>query len=67
MLKTNELRDKSADELEVLLLETRNHLFRLRNEIQQSKESKNRGEIRTKRKDIARLLTVINEKDVLSN
>lgn len=67
MLKTNELRDKSADELEVLLLETRNHLFKLRNETQLSKESKNRSEIRTKRKDIARLLTVINEKDVLSN
>lgn len=66
-MKANELRDKSTEELEVLLKEIRSHLFKLKNETQLSKDSKNRVEMRAKRKDIARLLTVINEKDVLSN
>jgi len=67
MLKAKELQDKSVDELNSLLLETRQHLFKLKNEMELSKETKNRDGIRIKRKEIARLLTVINQKDVLSN
>lgn len=67
MIKANELRDKSVDELNSLLFETRAHLFKLKNSIELSKESKGRDEMRAKRRDIARLLTVLNQKDVLSN
>jgi ribosomal protein L29 len=67
MIKAKELRDKSADELKAILLDTRKILFELSNEMQLSKESTNRDKIRTMKKDVARLLTVIKQKDVSSN
>lgn len=67
MLKAKDLRDKSVDELKAILLDTRKSLFEMTNEAKLSKDSSNRDKIRTMKKDVAKLLTVINEKDVVSN
>ncbi len=67
MLKTKDIRDKSVDELKAILLDTRKSLFEMTNEAQLSKDSSNRDKIRTMRKDVARLLTIIKEKDLITN
>lgn len=64
MLKAKELKDKSVDELHALLLDTRKQLFELTNEGKLSKDSTNRDKICIMKKDVARLLTVIREKDL---
>ncbi|MEM1282731.1 MAG: 50S ribosomal protein L29 [Chlamydiota bacterium] len=67
MLKAKDLRDKSVDELKAILLDTRKSLFEMTNEAQLTKDSSNRDKIRTMKKEVARLLTIIKEKDVASN
>lgn len=67
MLKAKDLRDKSVDELKAILLDTRKSLFEMTNEAQLSKDTTNRDKIYTMKKDVARLLTIIKEKDVASN
>jgi len=61
MLKASELRQKSEGELQKLLFEMREKLRQLRFELSQGK-LKNVRLIRETKKDIARILTVINEK-----
>lgn len=63
MMKANELRDKSAGELAELEQELRDELFRLRmkhftGQLQRS------SELKEKRRDIARVLTVLREKEL---
>lgn len=64
MLKANELRDKSVDELLAILLDTRKQLFELTNEAKLSKDASSGDKLRTMKKDVARLLTVINQKSL---
>jgi large subunit ribosomal protein L29 len=63
MMKANELREKSAGELAELEQELRDELFRLRmkhftGQLQRS------SELKEKRRDIARVLTVRREKEL---
>jgi large subunit ribosomal protein L29 len=58
-MKINELRNKSDDELKRLLAELRDKLRQLRFDIH-LKQSKNVREIRKTKKDIARILTLLN-------
>jgi len=62
MGKAKEFRDMSIEELEALLRDTRNELFHLVNEIKMSKKFEKPHRLYQKKKDIARLLTVITEK-----
>ncbi len=62
-MKANELREKSAGELAELEQELRDELFRLRmkhftGQLQRS------SELKEKRRDIARVLTVLREKEL---
>lgn len=66
-MKPEELRDKSVDELEAILDDTLSELFVMRNEAQTSKDSKNSNKIRLARKDVARLKTILKEKELVTN
>lgn len=66
MVKANELRDKSLEELEAILLDTHKQLFEQKNAIQTTKDVSNSNSIRLLKKDVARLLTVMKEKEVVS-
>ncbi|MGC9049189.1 MAG: 50S ribosomal protein L29 [Patescibacteria group bacterium] len=60
-MRISELRNKSEDELKRLLTELREGLRQTRFDIQ-LKQSKNVREIRKIKKDIAKILTLLNEK-----
>lgn len=60
--KANEFRDMTVAELEAAHLEARKSLFEMVNEAQREKKVEKPHRIRAKRKDIARLLTLITEK-----
>jgi large subunit ribosomal protein L29 len=60
--KANEFRDLSVAELEAAHLEARKNLFEMVNEAQREKKVEKPHRIREKRKEIARLLTLITEK-----
>lgn len=60
-MKAKELRQKSEKELQKLLQELRERLRKLRFDLVSGKV-KNVREIRQTRKDIARILTILNER-----
>ena len=62
-MKIKELRQKTAKELEDLLAESRQRLGQLKFDLA-SKKLKNIREIRNLRRQIARILTILNKKDV---
>lgn len=62
MLKAKDLRDQSVEELLAACEDTRKELFRMVNEAKHARKVDNPQQIRNKRKDIAKLLTVIHEK-----
>ena len=62
MLKAKDLRDVSVDELKLKAEELRRELFLQRSEAKQTKKNDNLHLIRTKRRDVARVLTVLREK-----
>lgn len=62
MTKLKEFRDLSTVELDVSLKDTRKELFNLINEWQRTKKLEKPHQLRTKRKEIAQLLTVMTEK-----
>lgn len=64
MLKAKDLRDKSIEELAVDYEEQRKELFQLINEAKAAKKAEKPHLLRGKRKDIARLLTVMHEKEL---
>lgn len=61
MTKPQELRDQSLEELEALHLDSCKELFKLKNRTREEKLEKPHI-IHNKRKEIARILTIINEK-----
>lgn len=63
MLKAKDLRDQSLEELEVALIETKKELFALRNEQKQSRKLEKPHLLKEKKRDIAKVLTVIKEKN----
>lgn len=62
MLKAKELRDQSVDELNANYEDLCKEIFKLKNEARMTKKTEKPHLIREKKKDIARLLTVMNEK-----
>lgn len=61
-MKAKEMRDQTIDELEATYNDARKELFQLINEMQRTKKIEKPHLLRQKRKDIARLLTVLTEK-----
>jgi large subunit ribosomal protein L29 len=59
-MKIKELREKNLEELKKLLDEKRDLVRKLRFDIS-SKQIKNNRDLRKNRKDVARILTLINE------
>ncbi len=64
MLKAKDLRDQSIDELTANYEDHRRELFQLSNEARIAKKAEKPHVIRQKKKDIARLLTVLHEKQL---
>lgn len=60
MTKAQEFRDQTVEELEALYNDYSKELFQMRNKTRE--ELKKPDQIFKKRKDIARILTIINEK-----
>jgi len=65
-MKIKELREKNIEELSKLLSEKKDHLRKLRFDVA-SKQIKNVREIRNTRKDVAKILTLINESRIMIN
>lgn len=64
MLKANELKDMSAEELNAMLGEKRNELFTLVNKREREKKIDNPQAVHGLRRDIARILTVLRQKEL---
>jgi large subunit ribosomal protein L29 len=62
MKKAQEFRDQSLEDLEVNCRDARKELFHLINEIKQTKKVEKPHLVRHKKREIALMLTVINEK-----
>jgi len=62
MGKAKEYRDMTVEELEALHSDTQKELYNLVNELKKAKKIEKPHLIREKKKDIARLLTVLTEK-----
>lgn len=63
MGKAQEFRDQSIDELNATLLDKRRERFNLLNQRQKEKKLDKPHLLKTVKKDIARILTVISEKE----
>jgi len=61
MTKIKEFRDKSIEEIKKLLVEKQEQVRKLRFDMA-TKQVKNTRESRTARRDVARMMTIINEK-----
>ena len=61
-MKINEIKDLSEDELFCALKEKRQEIFELRTEVKSSSNTEQPHLIRERRKDIARILTVMRQK-----
>jgi large subunit ribosomal protein L29 len=59
-MKTKELREKNIEELKRILAEKQEAVRKLRFDVA-SKQIKNNRELRNNKKDIAKILTLINE------
>ena len=64
MAKAKDLREKTHEELNVLLDECQRDLFHLRNKRMEEKKLEKPHQIYVKRKEIARILTVQKEKEL---
>lgn len=66
MTKANNLRDQSVEELELNLETARKDLFNLRCELSQSARWEKPHRLKQNRKEVARLLTILHEKQSTS-
>jgi large subunit ribosomal protein L29 len=64
MAKPNEFRDQSVEELIARENDLRKEIFAMRNKHSQDKKLEKPHELRMKRKDLARLLTILREKEL---
>lgn len=62
MLKASNIRDMSIVELEAMLSDNCKEIFRLVNEIKRAKKAEKPHLLRQKKKEKARLLTILHEK-----
>lgn len=65
-MKGNELRDQTVQELEALLIDKRNERYELYNKLQREKKTDKPHELVLLKKDIARIKTIIREKELAS-
>lgn len=63
MLKAKELRDQSAEELQALSIDLSKEIFKLRNELKTTRKLEKPHLIRVKKRDRARALTILREKE----
>lgn len=66
MLKASNLRDMSIDELEATLRDLAKEIYKLVNEMKRNNEPEKPHLLRQKRKDKARLLTILHEKQSIN-
>lgn len=66
MAKAKDYRDQSVEELEATYEDTRKELFQLKNDVRRTKKVDKPHLFRQMKKDLARLLTVLNEKRLAS-
>jgi large subunit ribosomal protein L29 len=66
MARAKEYRDMSSEELEAALTDINRELFELRNEFMAAKKSEKPHRLRERRRDKARLLTVMTEKQTMN-
>ncbi len=66
MATAREFREKSDDELQALLIDLKKDLFKAVNETKRTKKADHPEQVRSKRRDIAKLLTVVREKQLAS-
>ncbi|MDR2539196.1 MAG: 50S ribosomal protein L29 [Chlamydiales bacterium] len=62
MPKAKELRDQSKEELQALYADLSKEIFELRNELKTTRKSEKPHLIRLKKRDRARVLTILQEK-----
>jgi len=62
MVKAKDLRDQSIEELEATLIDSKKELYELQNELKQTKKLEKPHLLRERKKDIAKILTLIGEK-----
>ena len=62
MLKAKEIRDQSVEEIQAMYQDLSKELYLLVNELKLSKKLEKPHLIKDKKKDIARVLTILNEK-----
>lgn len=67
MAKAKELRSQGTQELEAQVLDLRKEIFGLRNAVSSKKEDVKPAQIQVKRKDVARILTVLRERELQQN
>lgn len=67
MLKAKEMRDQSIEELDALYERKRKELFELKNMLKHTKKLEQPHLISMTKTEIARLLTIINEKRTINN
>ena len=63
-MKLQEIKDKSIDELKELILESKKELFTLRMGHNKLKQLENTASISNKKKEIARMKTVLRQKEL---
>ncbi|MCB1111376.1 MAG: 50S ribosomal protein L29 [Chlamydiales bacterium] len=66
-MKAKDLRDKSTEEIQALLHDTRKELFVLVNEVKMTKKSEKPDQIFKAKKNIARMLTILREKQLAAS
>lgn len=64
MAKAKELREHSDAELEAQVTDLRKEIFALRNAVSSKKEDVKPYQIQMKRKDVARILTILSERQM---
>ncbi len=64
MAKANELREQSAEDLKALYQDLSKELFQLRNEMKVTRKMEKPHLVRAKRKDRARVMTILRENEI---
>lgn len=64
MLKAKDLRDQTKEELEAMLQDIKKELYELKNQLRQTKKIEKPHLLVEKKKDVAKLLTVLSEKEL---
>ncbi len=64
MTKAKDIRTESTQELEAQVQQMRKEIFELRNALSSKREDVKPSQIRMKRKDVARILTVLRQREL---